>query len=99
MKVNRGNGQSYGPEVARPANRVEGDGAAGSGRKKSEGRSAKDTVEISSAGRSRAAQLEAKSPLTSERLAELRQRILHGAYNTDAVVNEVAERILASGDL
>jgi len=99
MKVNRGNGQPLGPEASRPASRVENDGSASAGRKKSERRSAQDSVEISSAGRSRAAQLDAKIPLSADRVTELQQRILQGAYNSDAVINEVGDRILASGDL
>lgn len=101
MKVNRGNGQSYGPENARPTNRVEADASATRGRKKSDRRSVppQDSVEISSAGRSRAAKLHGTDALTPERVSEIRRRILEGAYSTDAVVHEVAQRILASGDL
>lgn len=99
MKVNRGNGQPLGPEVSRPANRVEADSPKSGGSPKSERKNARDSVEISSAGRSRAEQLAARIPLSDERVAELRERIVTGAYSTDAVVNEVATRIIASGDL
>jgi hypothetical protein len=34
-----------------------------------------------------------------KRLALVRQRLLLGAYDSDAVVNEVARRLLASGEL
>ncbi|MCA2986373.1 MAG: hypothetical protein INH02_03015, partial [Gemmatimonas sp.] len=34
-----------------------------------------------------------------EREAELRQRVLSGAYNTLDVVDQVARRILSRGDL
>ena len=56
-----------------------------------------DSVEISDAGRAKAAQStrEARSP----RLQEIRDRILRGAYDTDEVVAEVARRILDRGDL
>ena len=55
-----------------------------------------DTVEISDAGRAKAAEsTSARSP----RLQEIRERILRGAYDTDAVVAEVARRILDRGDL
>ena len=55
-----------------------------------------DSVEISDAGRARAAESAAgRSP----RLQEIRERILQGAYDTDDVVAEVARRILDRGDL
>lgn len=58
-----------------------------------------DEVQISDAGRARASQRSATPGLTPERTAEVRQRILDGAYNSIAVVDEVARRILGSGDL
>jgi hypothetical protein len=39
------------------------------------------------------------SPLTPERVAELRERVRSGAYDAAEVVDEVARRLLASGDL
>jgi hypothetical protein len=60
-----------------------------------------DRVEISDAGRALAARdgsAEASS-LSSERIAELRQRVLDGAYDSLEVVDQVARRILATGDL
>lgn len=38
-------------------------------------------------------------PLTSERAAEIRDRVLAGVYNGHSMAEEVARRILASGDL
>lgn len=59
-----------------------------------------DRVEISNAGRALAARDgSAEASLSPERLAELRQRVLDGAYNSLEVVDEVARRILANGDL
>lgn len=60
-----------------------------------------DKVEISDAGRALAARegTGESSTLTPERIAELRQRVLDGAYNSLAVVDEVARRILGRGDL
>jgi anti-sigma28 factor (negative regulator of flagellin synthesis) len=55
-----------------------------------------DSVEISDAGRARAAE---SSATRSPRLQEIRERIFRGAYDTDAVVAEVARRILDRGDL
>jgi negative regulator of flagellin synthesis FlgM len=40
-----------------------------------------------------------KGELTAERIAEVREKILSGAYNSLDVVDEVARRFLVSGDL
>jgi negative regulator of flagellin synthesis FlgM len=40
-----------------------------------------------------------KDELTGERIAEVRGKILSGAYNSLDVVDEVARRFLVSGDL
>ncbi len=58
-----------------------------------------DRVEISDAGRARASELEPTASGTRERLAEVRRRVLSGAYNADAVVGEVARRIIDRGDV
>lgn len=57
-----------------------------------------DAVQISDAGRALAAR-GSDSGLTPERTAQIRQRVLDGAYNSLSVVDEVARRILGSGDL
>jgi anti-sigma28 factor (negative regulator of flagellin synthesis) len=60
-----------------------------------------DSVEISSAGRALAGvdpTAESSSSLTPERLAELRQRVLEGAYNSVDLADQVARRILDRGD-
>ncbi len=60
-----------------------------------------DTVQISQAGRSLANQLESQKPdtLAPERVAELRSKVLSGAYNSLDVVDTVARRILSRGEL
>ena len=58
-----------------------------------------DEVQISDAGRALAARGSREGGLTAERATEIRQRVLDGAYNSLAVVDEVARRILGSGDL
>ncbi|HEX6924996.1 MAG TPA: flagellar biosynthesis anti-sigma factor FlgM [Longimicrobiaceae bacterium] len=63
-----------------------------------------DRVEISEAGRALAARqadnLDARvSELTPERVEEIRQRILEGAYNSIQVVDTVARRMLERGDI
>lgn len=64
-----------------------------------------DSVHISDAGRALAAR-EAESlhaagrgELSPERVGEIRQRILEGAYNSMHVVDEVARRMLERGDI
>ena len=60
-----------------------------------------DQVQISDAGRALAEQRteSAQPALSSERAAQIRMRVLEGAYNSLDVVDEVARRILDSGDL
>lgn len=58
-----------------------------------------DAVHISDAGRALAARGHADAGLTPVRTAQIRQRVLDGAYNSLAVVDDVARRILGSGDL
>lgn len=63
-----------------------------------------DSVRISSAGRALAEQTQPvrqdpDADLTTEQISEIRQRILAGAYDSLEVVEEVARRILASGEL
>ncbi len=55
----------------------------------------RDSVEISDAGR----QLASADSLSTERVADLRSRILSGAYNATEVVDTVARRILQRGDI
>jgi negative regulator of flagellin synthesis FlgM len=60
-----------------------------------------DKVQISDAGRALAARGgdRVSSDLDPARSASVRQRILSGAYDTVEVVDAVARRLLASGDL
>lgn len=60
-----------------------------------------DKVQISDAGRALAAQANggARETLTPERIAEVRERILSGAYNSLEVVDQVARKMLSSGDI
>jgi anti-sigma28 factor (negative regulator of flagellin synthesis) len=60
-----------------------------------------DSVEISDAGRALAGGADAQrtSGLSAERAAEIRTRILEGAYNSAAIVDKVARRILDQGDV
>ncbi len=58
-----------------------------------------DRVEISDAGRAKAGKLEPTSAGEQGRLAEIRRRVMTGAYDADGVVGEVAQRILDRGDV
>jgi negative regulator of flagellin synthesis FlgM len=65
-----------------------------------------DRVEISDAGRALAAQAggteasaEAGREMSPDRVNELRQRVLSGAYDSLAVVDQVARRMLQNGDV
>lgn len=77
--------------VTRPAEQ----GGAATGSVKS------DSVQISDAGRSMAGRLEKQDEkaFDPERVAELRTKVLSGAYNTLDVVDQVARRILQRGDI
>ncbi|MFY7921785.1 MAG: flagellar biosynthesis anti-sigma factor FlgM [Gemmatimonas sp.] len=56
-----------------------------------------DSVQISDEARRLNA--EQRDALNPERVAELRQKVLTGAYNSLDVVDQVARRILTRGDL
>ncbi|MEO6444246.1 MAG: flagellar biosynthesis anti-sigma factor FlgM [Gemmatimonadaceae bacterium] len=58
-----------------------------------------DRVEISDAGRAKASPLEPTASGENGRLAEVRRRVMSGAYDVDGVVGEVARRILDRGDV
>lgn len=63
-----------------------------------------DRVEISDAGRALSAQQGADQPgvraeLSPERLTELRSKVLGGAYNSLEMVDQIARRMLQSGDI
>lgn len=92
MKINGGSTRGILP----PSVRESGAGAAEKA-EQGAGKPRTDSVELSEAGRAKAA--ESVSDPRAARLLEIRQRILHGAYDTDAVVAEVARRIIDRGDL
>ena len=65
-----------------------------------------DSVQISDAARARAAKLEevaagsgSAAELDPERAAEIRRRVLEGAYDSLDVVDTIARRILERGDV
>jgi hypothetical protein len=93
MKINPGGSKPVRPEPPR-------DPRHGAGEVRdpaSSGVERQDTVEISDAGRAKAASLEPGAP--ADRLQQIRERVLRGAYDTDEVVAAVARRILEWGDV
>ena len=61
-----------------------------------------DSVAISDAGRAlsqSAASTKPTASLTPERVADLRKKVLDGAYNSTHVVDAVAKRLLSTGDV
>lgn len=92
------------PEAMRPADvRPASSGESRSGAKKKEtGRRSprRDRVEISEEARALAAQLDGAAPgLSPERIAEIQGKIQRGEYNTPAVAEHVARRLVDSGEL
>jgi negative regulator of flagellin synthesis FlgM len=107
MKIS-GNGADFiRPEQTREIQRSADEGAAknaGSGTAPKAERS--DKVEISDVARQLAAGSNgvgavsgARSELSPERVAAIREKILKGAYNSVDVVDQVARKMLASGDI
>lgn len=60
-----------------------------------------DSVRLSAAGRAlaKADPTGERAPLSPERIAELRQKVLDGAYNSLDAAEGIAREILARGDL
>lgn len=61
-----------------------------------------DSVSISDAGRTLSGSptsATSTGSLTPERVADLRKKVLEGAYNSTHVVDAVAKRLLSSGDV
>lgn len=98
MKIDGGNSGPLRPDRARDPKSV-GDAPESRGARTPGQMERLDRVEISDAGRARSGQLEPTTGSNSQRLAEVRQRIMRGAYDADAVAGEVAKRILDRGDV
>jgi anti-sigma28 factor (negative regulator of flagellin synthesis) len=94
MKINGGNNGPIRPDAARDERLPVSDKTSSSATL-----ARVDKVEISEAGRAKAAETIAPNGSRQARLQEIRERILQGAYDTDEVVGEVARRILDRGDL
>lgn len=96
MKIYGSNAEPVRPEPLREAQRNVGEPErAGSTPQRD------DQVQISDAGRALAAQVVAEpgEELAPEQIAAIRKRILAGAYDSLEVIDEVARKMLASGDI
>ena len=104
MKVNGRNLEGIRPEQAKPVPETT-PASVGKQPAKPEVKSDRsDKVQISDAGRALAESLrppaaENAMELSPERVAEIRKRLLEGAYESVHVVDEVARRILGRGDV
>lgn len=99
MKIN---GPGYGPRGLRPAREVQpvpGEAPDASTPRPATRGERSDRIEISDAGRARSGQLHPVDAGAADRLAAIRQRVLHGAYDADVVVEALATRILDRGDV
>lgn len=62
-------------------------------------RARQDSVSFSDEARALSSGTSTKAAASSERVEDVRQRVLMGAYNTAEMAGEVAKRILQRGDL
>jgi anti-sigma28 factor (negative regulator of flagellin synthesis) len=62
-------------------------------------RVAKDSVTFSDAAQALASASPARAAESTERIEDVKQRIMMGAYNTAEMAGEVAKRILLRGEL
>ena len=104
MKINGKSFDSIRPAVQTPATKVdqsENRGGAPAPSSPGSARPARgDSVQISDAARAALSGTSATGgSLTPERTAELRKKVLEGAYNSLNVVDHVAKRIIERGDV
>ncbi len=59
----------------------------------------KDVLDLSPAARAFVARAEDEGTLSAERMLQIRQRVLDGAYDSPAVLDAVAHKLRQSGDL
>ena len=102
MKINGKSLDSVRPTAQKPTGGVQAPSAdapkAQPNAGPSSGARGSDSVQISDAGRALSGSSSAGS-LSADRVAELRKRVLEGAYNSTHVVDQVAKRILERGDV
>jgi negative regulator of flagellin synthesis FlgM len=98
MKINNGYSSELTPQstrvVADPTH-VDRSGSAGAVADSTQAATPRDSVEISAEGLARSR----SAALSDQRVAQIRQNVLQGAYDSAHVVDQVARKILASGDV
>jgi negative regulator of flagellin synthesis FlgM len=104
MKVNGRKLEGIRPEEAKPVRETTSAPVAKQPAKSEVKPDRSDRVQISDAGRALSESLkpagaENAAELSPERVAEIRKRLLEGAYESVHVVDEVARRILGRGDV
>jgi negative regulator of flagellin synthesis FlgM len=105
MKITDKNGELIRPERAGNVRESRPAQAGEASTKPVAGVERTDKVEISDAGREKAALMdtaatsESSAALSPERIAEIRKRVLEGAYDSAEVVDAIARRIVDRGDL
>lgn len=99
MRINESNAELLRADPPKPARAQGTDSGAGDATPPTDRIVRPDRVEISNAGRVLAGSDGPEAELSPERVAEIRARILDGAYDTLQSVDHVARRIIASGDL
>jgi anti-sigma28 factor (negative regulator of flagellin synthesis) len=98
MKITPKTAEIVRPEAARAAEKLAAVKASTTGTPADapKGEAKSDRVQISDAGRALSAQ--GSEGLSADRLAQIRGRVQAGAYNSLAIVDEVARRILEARD-
>jgi negative regulator of flagellin synthesis FlgM len=101
MKINGSIFDPLRPDRATPAQNPAEPRSADPVSPSASGSAKSDSVQFSSAGRSMAGRLQPDqdNAFDPARVAELRTKVLAGAYNTLDIVDQVARRILTRGDL
>lgn len=105
MRIEDFGSEAVRAEQARRARRASGQEGDGDGSDGAAAIERADSVEISDAGRSLAAELpptpvrEGDGELTSEQVEQLRARVEQGVFDRPEVIDEVAARLLSSGDV
>lgn len=97
MKINNGYSSDVTPSSTRAASDpATVDRAASTGAVTDSQQAApRDSVELSAEGVARSKD----ATLTDQRIAQIRQNVLQGAYDSSHIVDQVAKKILASGDV
>lgn len=100
MRINNGSFDPLRPDRATPLSNPAVSRPGEQGVPASPSQAKSDSVQFSDAGRSMArAEKDNQAQFDPQRVAELRTKVLTGAYNTLDVVDQVARRIIARGDL